>query len=90
MTEFTTASGEVLIDEDIEALADEAERGYDLDKATKVTADAVPRHEGDLAARSSARRPRPRQGPARPCSEEHRSVSEIAVPPLRECLDRAA
>jgi hypothetical protein len=37
MTKFTTASGEVLADEDIEALADEAERGYDLDKATKVT-----------------------------------------------------
>src|ERR1035441_7896345 len=29
MTKFTTASGEVLTDEDIEALADEAERGYD-------------------------------------------------------------
>jgi hypothetical protein len=37
MTKFTTASGEVLTDEDIEALADEAERGYDLDKAIKVT-----------------------------------------------------
>jgi len=33
---FITRSGRELTDEDIEALADEAERGYDLDKATRV------------------------------------------------------
>ena len=37
MTKFATASGEVLAEEDIEALAEEAERGYDLDKAIEVT-----------------------------------------------------
>lgn len=36
MEPFVTRSGHVLTDEDIEALADEAERGYDLDKATRV------------------------------------------------------
>jgi hypothetical protein len=36
MEPFITRSGRELTDEDIEALADEAERGYDLDKATRV------------------------------------------------------
>jgi hypothetical protein len=30
MTSYVTKSGRVLTDEDIEALADEAERGYDV------------------------------------------------------------
>jgi hypothetical protein len=34
---FITRSGRELSEEDIEALADEAERGYDLDKAIRVT-----------------------------------------------------
>lgn len=37
MAKIKLASGEELSEEDIEALADEAERGYDLSKATKVT-----------------------------------------------------
>ena len=37
MTAFRTAGGDVLTDEIVEELADEAERGYDLSKATKVT-----------------------------------------------------
>ena len=64
MTKFTTASGEVLTDEDIEALADEAERGYDLDKAIRVTVGRPSLgDEGRFAARAGSRRPRPRQGP---------------------------
>lgn len=91
MTKFRTASGETLTDEDIEALADEAERGYDLDKATKVTigrpslgaAGVSPRIQVRvdptlaMALRTRARR-------------EHRSVSELARTALREYLDRAA
>lgn len=85
MTEFTTASGEVLADEDIEALADEAERGYDLDRATKVTAGRPSlgttwvsprvqvRVDPDLARALRAR-----------ARQEHRSVSEIARVALRE------
>ena len=65
MTTFTTASGEVLTDEDIEALADEAERGYDLDEATKVTVGAaVSRRQGRLATRAGSRRPRLGRGVA--------------------------
>jgi predicted HicB family RNase H-like nuclease len=37
MTKIRTAGGDELSEQDIEALADEAERGYDLDKAIKVT-----------------------------------------------------
>ncbi len=37
MKKIRTAAGDELTDEDIEGLADEAERGYDLDKAIKVT-----------------------------------------------------
>jgi predicted HicB family RNase H-like nuclease len=91
MTKFTTASGEVLTDEDIEALADEAERGYDLDKAIRATVGrpslgtkgASPRVQvrvdPDLAKALQVR-----------AHKEHRSVSEIARTALREYVDRAA
>lgn len=91
MTKFTTASGEVLTDEDIEALADEAERGYDLDKATKVTAGRP-----SLGAKGVSPRVQVRVDPdlaktLRACARrEHRSVSEIARTALREYIDRAA
>lgn len=91
MTKFTTASGEVLTDEDIEALADEAERGYDLDKAIKVTVGRP-----SLSARGASPRVQVRVDPdlakalrAR-AHKEHRSVSEIARIALREYVDRAA
>jgi hypothetical protein len=70
MTKFTTASGEVLTDDDVEALADEAERGYDLDKATRVTVGRPsPQCEGSLAARAGARRSRSREGSASACTQ---------------------
>jgi hypothetical protein len=91
MTKFTTASGEVLTDEDIEALADEAERGYDLDKATKVTIGRP-----SLGAAGSSPRVQVRVDPklakalqAR-ARREKRSVSEIARTALREYIERAA
>lgn len=91
MTKFTTASGEVLTDEDIEALADEAERGYDLDKARKVTTGRP-----SLGAKGVSPRVQVRVAPdlaealrAR-ARREHRSVSEIARTALREYVDRAA
>lgn len=91
MTKFRTASGEVLTDEDIEGLADEAERGYDLDQATKVTAGRPSlgmkgvsprvqvRVDPDLAEALRAR-----------ARSEHRSVSEIARTALREYVNRVA
>jgi hypothetical protein len=91
MTKFTTASGEVLTDEDIEALADEAERGYDLSKATKVTigrpslgiTGASPR----VQVRVDPKLAKALQARAR---REQRSVSEIARTALREYIERAA
>lgn len=91
MTKIKTLAGTELSEEDIEALADEAERGYDLDKAIRVTvgrpslgaAGVSPRIQVRVdptlatALRSRARR-------------QKRSVSEIARTALREYLDRAA
>jgi len=91
MTKFTTASGEVLTDEDIEALADEAERGYDLDKAIKVTVGRP-----SLGAKGTSPRVQVRvdndlaKALRKRARKEHRSVSEIARTALREYLNRAA
>lgn len=92
MTEtFTTASGQVLTEEDIEALADEAERGYDLSKAKKVTIGRPSlgptgvsprvqiRVDPELAAALKTR-----------AKLEHRSVSDVARTALREYVERAA
>ncbi|HXM87351.1 MAG TPA: ribbon-helix-helix domain-containing protein [Solirubrobacteraceae bacterium] len=91
MTKFTTASGEVLTDEDIEALADEAERGYNLSKATNVTVGRP-----SLGANGASPRVQVRVDPdlaealrAR-ALKERRSVSEVARTALREYVDRAA
>jgi hypothetical protein len=91
MTKFTTASGEVLTDKDIEALADEAERGYDLDKAIKVTVGRP-----SLGPKGASPRVQVRVDPALAkalrarARKEHRSVSEVARTALREYVDRAA
>jgi hypothetical protein len=91
MTKLTTASGEVLTDEDIETLADEAERGYDLDKATRVTVGRP-----SLGPKGTSPRVQIRVDPDLAealrdrAHKEHRSVSEIARTALREYVDRAA
>ena len=91
MTKFRTASGETLTDEDIEALADEAERGYDLEKATKVTVGRP-----SLGGEGVSPRIQVRVDPTLATAlrirarREHRSVSELARTALREYLDRAA
>lgn len=91
MTTIKTAAGDELTEEDIEALADEAERGYDLDKAIRVTVGrpslgvegVSPRIQVRVdATLATALRSRARR--------EKRSVSEIARIALREYLDRAA
>jgi len=91
MKKIITAAGTELSEEDIEALADEAERGYDLDKAIKVTigrpslgaAGASPR----VQVRVDPKLAKALQARAR---REQRSVSEIARTALREYLERAA
>ena len=89
--ELRTAGGDLLTEEVIEALADEAERGYDLDKATKVTVGRP-----SLGAKGVSPRVQVRVDPdlaealrAR-ARREHRSVSEVARTALREYVDRAA
>jgi hypothetical protein len=91
MAKFKTASGEILTDEDIEALADEAERGYDLDKAIEVTVGRPSlggkgvspriqvRVDPDLAKALRAR-----------AGKERRSISDVARTALRQYIDRAA
>jgi len=79
MTEFTTSSGEVLTDEDIEALADEAERGYDLDKAIKVTVGRPSLGAKGVSPRLSFRAtPELYRAVQRRAKKEGRSVSDLA------------
>lgn len=86
-----TAGGDDLSEEDIEALADEAERGYDLAEAKRV---AVGRPS--LGATGVSPRVQVRVDPdlaqaLKACAEkEHRSLSEIARSALREYVGRAA
>ncbi len=91
MTKFTTASGEVLTDEDIEALADEAERGYDLSKATKVMIGRPPLGAAGPSPRVQVRvDPKLAKALQARARREKRSVSEIARTALREYVERAA
>jgi hypothetical protein len=48
--EYVTDSGKVLTDEDIQALADEAEKGYDIDKLEPVT----PERRAELRRKASS------------------------------------
>jgi hypothetical protein len=91
MTKIRTAAGDELSEQDIEALADEAERGYDLTKAKRVTigrpslgiTGASPR----VQVRVDPKLAKALQARAR---REKRSVSEIARTALREYIERAA
>jgi predicted HicB family RNase H-like nuclease len=86
-----TAGGDEPSEEDVEALADEAERGYGLTKAKRVTvgrpslgsAGASPRVQvrvdPDLAEALQAR-----------AQKERRSVSEIARTALRQYVEHPA
>lgn len=91
MTKIKTLAGDELSEEDIEALADEAERGYDLDKATRVTFGRP-----SLGAEGVSPRIQVRVDPTLATALrsrarwEKRSVSEVARTALREYLDRAA
>ncbi len=91
MTKFTTASGEVLTDKDIEALADEAERGYDLDKAIKVTVGRPSLGTGGASPRVQVRvDPDLAKALRARARKEHRSVSDVARTALREYIGRVA
>ena len=91
MTKIRTAAGDELSQRDIEELADEAERGYDLDRAIKVTVGRPSLGADGASPRVQVRvDPRLAQDLQARARREHRSVSEIARTALREYLDRAA
>lgn len=91
MANLRTRSGTELTKKVVDALAEEAERGYDLTKAERVRmgrpalgrSGASPRVQvrvdPDLAMALRAR-----------ARKEHRSVSEIARDALREYVERVA
>jgi hypothetical protein len=87
MAQVMTAAGDELSEQDIEALADEAERGYDLETARRV-------HVGrpSLGKAGSSPRVQVRVDPALAkalrarARREKRSVSEVARKALYEYL----
>jgi type I restriction enzyme, R subunit len=91
MEKIRLRSGAELTDEDIEALADEAERGYDLTKAKRVTIGRPSLGAAGISPRVQVRvDPDLAQALKARAKEEHRSVSDIARTALREYVERAA
>jgi hypothetical protein len=89
--ELRTAGGDLLTDEIIEALADEAERGYDLSKAKRVTFGRPSLGAAGVSPRVQVRvDPELADALKARAKAEHRSVSEIARTALREYVERAA
>jgi hypothetical protein len=91
MTKIKTLAGTELSEEDIKALADEAERGGDLDKAIRVTVGRPSLGTEGVSPRVQVRvDPQLAKALRARARKEHRSVSEIARRALREYVDRAA
>ena len=91
MTKIRTAGGDELSEQDIEALADEAERGYDLDKAIKVTVGRPALGTKGVSPRLQVRvDPALAKALRARARKEHRSISEVARTALREYVDHAA
>jgi hypothetical protein len=87
---ITTAGGDELSEADIEALADEAERGYDLTKATRVTVGRPPLGASGASPRVQVRvDPDLAQALYACAQKEKRSVSAIARTALSEYVKRA-
>jgi predicted HicB family RNase H-like nuclease len=86
-----TRSGTKLTKKVIEALADEAERGYDLTKAKRVTLGRPSLGPAGTSPRVQIRvDPELAEALKARAKKEQRSVSEIARIALREYVDRAA
>ena len=91
MEKIRLRSGAELTEEDIEALADEAERGYDLTKAKRVTIGRPSLGTAGVSPRVQVRvDPDLAQALKARAKKEHRSVSDIARTALREYVERAA
>lgn len=91
MATMRTRSGTRLTKKVIEALADEAERGYDLTKAKRVTLGRPSLGPAGTSPRVQIRvDPELAEALKARAKKEQRSVSEIARIALREYVDRAA
>jgi predicted HicB family RNase H-like nuclease len=91
MAKIKLRSGAELSDEDAEALADEAERGYDLTKARRVTVGRPSLGTAGVSPRVQVRvDPELAKALQARADKERRSVSEVARTALREYVERAA
>ena len=91
MATLKTRSGTKLTKKVIDALAEEAERGYDLTKAKRVRMGRPGLGDTGPSPRVQVRvDPQLANALKLRACEEHRSVSEIARIALREYVDRAA
>ncbi|HEY3866273.1 MAG TPA: ribbon-helix-helix domain-containing protein [Solirubrobacteraceae bacterium] len=91
MATMRTRSGTKLTKKAIEALADEAERGYDLTKAKRVAFGRPSLGDIGVSPRVQVRvDPELAEALKARARKEHRSVSEIARTALREYVERAA
>jgi len=89
MATLKTRSTTELTDEVIEALADEAERGYDLSKARRVYVGRPPLGKAGPSPRVQVRvDPKLAKALKARARTEKRSVSEIARTALDEYLER--
>lgn len=91
MPALRTRSGTKLTKKVVDALAEEAERGYDLTQAKRIRMGRPALGEGGESPRVQVRVDDDLAKALRKrAQKERRSVSEIARTALREYLDRAA
>lgn len=91
MATLKTRSGTELTDEVIEALADEAERGYDLSKARRVYVGRPPLGAAGPSPRIDVRvDPKLAKALKARARREKRSVSDIARTALQEYVHRTS
>lgn len=91
MATLRTRSGTKLTKKVVDALAEEAERGYDLTNAKRVRMGRPPLGEDGESPRLQVRLDPDLAKAVRACArKEHRSVSEIARTALRKYVDHAA
>jgi hypothetical protein len=88
MATLRTQSGTKLTKEVVDALSEEAERGYDLTKAKRVRMGRPALGEGGASPRVQVRVDPDLAKALRACArKERRSVSEVARTALREYVD---
>ncbi|HTZ85537.1 MAG TPA: ribbon-helix-helix domain-containing protein [Solirubrobacteraceae bacterium] len=91
MATLRTGNGTRLTEKVVDALAEEAERGYDLKKAKRVRMGRPALGQGGASPRVQVRvDPELAKALRARARKEHRSVSEIARDALREYVERAA